>query len=118
MGTFAKYAYEAEDGLIHPLRMSSADAAAQTTAAATTGFTSNISAKRSLSGRQIGLKPRYLRLTKTQTAGTGAGQVTKILYDTIPVLKKADFTAFTIGSTITINGVVWTILNKVNEREA
>lgn len=116
--TYAKYQYFDDAGKKHPIRMSVADAAAQTTTATQGSYDSPISAITSLNRKKLGLRPRHLLLSRTVTGGTGGGAVTKTLYDRISILLKADFDAFVVGATITINGVTWTITGKEGERQA
>jgi hypothetical protein len=77
----------------------------------------DISASISLSGRSVGLRPRYftLELPQTSTPPTGyaPGSITRV-----PILTEALFNAVNRGGSVTYLGVQWTVLNKTPERAA
>lgn len=109
---FEIYAYTANSGSTHPIRMSTASAAAQTTAAVPDApVTSNISARVGASSRVRGLRPRGVRLKRS----TGTGVNKKAFYTFLPILVAADWTALNFGSAVTVNGVAYTVSRKVPE---
>lgn len=111
---FNKYVYTADSTVKHPIRMSADAAAAQTTAAATTGATSSISARVGGSRRALGLHARGLRLQRT----TGTGVNAKSFFTFLPILLPADYNASTAnpGSAFTVGGVAYTVSSKTPER--
>lgn len=109
---YKKYRYTADSGLTHPIRIDTPTVAAQTTAPTTGATTSSLSAKGSLGRREVGLRPRFLNLTRQASADPEA----RTLYTRLPVLLPADFAGFATGGTVTINSVVWTISTKEPER--
>lgn len=112
--SYQKYRYSSDTGLTHPIRLSSAVAAAQPTAPTAGGpYDSLISAKVGRTNREIGLKPRQILLTRT----AGAAPNVKTYYDRMPVCTAADLATLKAAGTVTINGVVWTVSGAAGESE-
>jgi hypothetical protein len=72
--------------------------------------TQNVKIKVTKSSREFGIKPRGVALSRT--LGTAPDTFTKQAF--LPVLTPAAFAtpAFAIGSSITIGGVVWTVVGR------
>lgn len=104
--------YEDEDGGIHPIRLASTHSSVAGTPP-TGAVDSNISAKVSKSSRSYGLRPRGVRLSRI--VGTAPDQFKR--YTFLPVLTPTALagSGFNVGSTITIDGVAWTVAKKVPE---
>jgi hypothetical protein len=86
--------------------------AVQTT---TTTPTRRESARVSGSSRRLGVRARYVNLTRSVTGGTGAGAVTRKYTTKLAILLAADFNTLVKGSTVTINGVAWQVSSKSGE---
>lgn len=106
------YKYEANDGSIHPIKMT-ADRLAAAGTEPTASIDSDIFTKQSKGNTEFGIRPRAVRLVRT--VGTAPDEFKK--YATLPVLTIADFAAagFQIGATITIGGVTWEIIARIAE---
>lgn len=111
---FRKYKYTDGDGLVHPIRLSDKVAAAQLPAAASPGgpYDSLISADVQNSNREIGLRPRKVRLSRR--VGTAPDE--KVYYNTMPVVTQAGLTALVAAGTVTIGGVTWTVDGTIPEQ--
>lgn len=109
---YTKTKYEAENGDIHPLRLTASYAAAAGTVPGG-AVTNPIPAKVSKGNREFGLRPRGVRLSRT--IGTGATAFTKTGF--LPLRSKADATSETYAenSDITVDGITWTIVSRVPE---
>lgn len=109
---FTNGKYEADSGLIHPIRMDSLRYAAAGTPP-NGESSSSIKAEIGKSNREFGLRPRGVTLGRT----LGTAPDTFVRYSFLPVLRAADFVdaTFAAGATITIDSVVWTIISKQNE---
>jgi len=75
---------------------------------------SNIRVKISKSNREFGLRPRFVGLTRVQTAGSGEDELTVTRRASLPILTADVFDSdkFAIGATVTVATVVWTIASK------
>lgn len=104
--------YEADNGDIHGITLSP-DFEAVAGTAPTGTVSSPVKAKISKSNREYGLRPRGCRLSRI--IGTAPDTFKK--YTFLPVLTPSAFATatFAIGATITIGGVVWTIVSKEGE---
>jgi hypothetical protein len=110
---FVRTKYEADSGTIHPLRLTTAYAAAAGTVP-TGAIDNNVPrAQVSKSNREFGLRPRGVRLARL--VGTAPNQFYK--YAFLPLRSIADFTSpdYAIGETVTINSVSWEIIEKREE---
>lgn len=109
---FTTTKYESDDGVIHPIRLSS-DRVASAGTAPTEPVSSNAYAKISKSNREFGIRPRGVRLVRT--LGTAPNTFKK--YSFLPVLTAEtwDGAEFDPGATITINTVAWTVAARVPE---
>lgn len=111
---FRKYKYTADNGLVHPIRLSDKVAAAQLPTAASPGgpYDSLISADVQNSNREIGLRPRKVRLSRR--AGTAPNE--KVYYNTMPVCVPAGVAALVAAGTVNIGGVTWNVDGAVAEQ--
>lgn len=110
---FRKYKYTSDSALVHPIRLSDAVAAAQPTAASPGGpYDSLISADVQNSNREIGLRPRKVRLSRR--AGTAPNE--KVYYNTMPVLLPASVATLVAAGTVVINGVTWNVDGVIPEQ--
>lgn len=112
MAVFTDTLYEADGGEIHKIRLSP-ESAAEAGTPPMGPATSDITAKVTKANAEFGIRPRNVRLSRT--VGTGATAFRE--YKTLPVLTPTAFAlpAFSIGATITIGGVTWTIIVRNNE---
>lgn len=112
MTTLVDTFYEGDDGTIYPLRLTPEYFAVAGTAP-TGPATSSIRAKISKSNREFGIRPRFVRLTRT----IGTAPDTFRRYATLSVLTPADFAlpAFALGATITIDTVAYTVIGREGE---
>ena len=104
--------YEANNGTIHAISLSSARLAKAGTPPAG-AVTSPIKVKVSKHNRQYGLRPRGVRLTRPLTPSA----TDKIYYSFLPILTIAGASAagFSLGSTITIGTTDWKVISTVSE---
>lgn len=104
--------YESNSGQIYQLSLNPDRAAAAGTEP-TGGVTSDIKAKVSKSNREFGIRPRGVRLSRV--VGTAPDTFRK--YSFLPVLTPVAFATadFQLGATITIGGVVWTVVVRIGE---
>lgn len=109
---YVRTKYEAENGQIHPLRLSAPYAASAGTEPGTP-TTSSIPAKVSKGNREFGLRPRGVRLART--VGTGANAFTKSSF--LPLRSKADASSslYADNADVTVGGIVWTVVSRVAE---
>ena len=109
---FTNTRYEADNGDIHPIRIDSTRVAAAG-AAPTGAITSSVKVKISKTGREYGIRPRGLRLTRT--LGTAPDTFKRSTF--LPILSEAVFNAQATGDDQTkeIGGVTWTVAGKVPE---
>ena len=118
---FDNYLYNADtSGDTYKIRLNVNTAAAQTTTAvktSTTPPTRKGSARVSGSSRRDGIRARFVSMYQVKSAGTGAGTVTKKYYTRFPVLVKSDWDAYVNGSTITVNGVAFSVSTKTAEKD-
>lgn len=112
MPALAVTKYEDDTGSIHPFKLTAAYAAVAGTPP-TGAVNDSIKPKISKTNREHGLRPRGVRLSRT--VGTAPDTFKK--YGFLPVLTATGFVGATFaeGSTITIDGVDWTIIGKVAE---
>lgn len=110
---FRKYKYTSDSGLVHPCRLSDKVAAAQPTAVSAGGpYDSLISADVQNSNREIGLRPRKVRLSRR--AGTAPNE--KVYYNTMPVLRPADVATLVSAGTVTIGTQAWNVDGLIAEQ--
>lgn len=112
MATFEDTKYEADDGSIHLIRLSS-ETLTQAGTPPIGDVDSEIKAKVSKGNREFGIRPRYVR--GSAIVGTPPDDFRK--YSSVPVLTPTDFAspAFALGGTFTIGGIVFTIIARFNE---
>jgi hypothetical protein len=106
------YTYTADGGVTHPIRLSTNGALAQPTVASQSAPTSSISAEGGGSRRRLGLHPRGVRLKRT----TGTGVARKTFSTFLPILLVADYNTLTKGAPLTVNGVAYTVSDKIGEK--
>lgn len=109
-----KSKYQADNDIIHPIRLGKAALAVANNTAPEGAVTSPIPAKVSKTNRQIGLRPRFVRLSRETAV---AGEERKLItYVNLPILTKAAFSApaFADQSAVTYAGKEY----KVIQREA
>jgi hypothetical protein len=109
---FDTYSYTADGGVTHPIRLTTNGAVAQPTAASQAAPTSSISAEAGSGRRKLGLHARGVRLKRT--FGTGVGRKTFSTF--LPILLPGDFNSLTKGSPVTVNGVAYTVSDKIAEK--
>ena len=103
---FVNTTYAANSGAIFPIRMKDTYFEALTTQSGGTA-TESAFVKVSKTNREFGLRPRGARLVRT----VGAAPNTFKKYSFIQALTAASLTSqLTVGSTIEIGGVTWTVL--------
>lgn len=108
--------YTDDQGKTHRIRVTQQTVAAQTTAPPSgVSPTGRGSARVSSTRREIGLNARFVTAYISQTAGTGAGAITKKFFTRVPILLKADFDALSEGGTIVLSGTDYTISSKTGE---
>lgn len=105
---FVSTRYQADNGDIHPIRLS-LETAAAAGAAPTGDITSPIRAKVSKTNREFGLRPRGLVLSRD--VGTAPDIVKR--YKFLPILTATAFQNPPGG--YTINGVAWEVVGKEPE---
>ncbi len=108
----ARTKYQANNGTIHRLVMSSARIAVAGTAP-TGDIDSPIPAKVSKSNRQYGVRPRGVRLMRP----VNPTATDKVYRSFLPVLTETawDGSAFNEDATVTIGGVAWKVTARVPE---
>jgi hypothetical protein len=112
MAYFVVAAYEADNGEIHPIRISPETLAAQPTQpTGTPTITNRLRVKVSRSGKEYGVKPRGLNLARR--LGTSPNFFNK--YKFLPILLPQDYEGVVDDATITVNGVVWAITSGEGE---
>ena len=101
--------YQGDDNTIYAIRMSPPFAEKAGTAP-TGAVTSPIKAKVSKSGREFGLRPRGVTLSKT--LGTAPDTFTKTTF--LPCLTLTAFgsAVFALAAKITISGVEWEVVSR------
>jgi len=104
--------YLADNDSVHKIRMA-ANRIAVAGAPPAGAIDSPVAVKISKSNRQVGIRPRGVRLSRP----VNPAATDKIFYSFLPVLTPTalDTPAFAIDATITIGGVQWKVLSKVNE---
>lgn len=109
--------YTADNGQVHRIRVSAGKEAVSGNTQTASAVNSQIKVKVSKSNREFGIRPRGLRLYRTLTATEGEETVSKNVYSFLPIFQKSVFdgNTFAIEGTVTIDSVVWTILDKVAE---
>lgn len=112
MAAFTDTKYESDAGTIHSIRLTSGYATAAG-AAPSGAVNSNIKVKVTKTGREFGIRPR--RVSLSRTVGTGDTAFRKRA--TLPVLTKTVFDGTTMapGQTVTIGANTWTIVSKQPE---
>lgn len=107
-----RFKYQADGDSVHWIRLSNA---VKTAAGAEPNgaVTSELSVKVSRGNRQIGLRPRFVRLTRTE----GEEPNIVIKRTRIPVLTKANWNHanYALGASLQYKGQAWTIFAKVPE---
>lgn len=100
--------YESDSGTIHPLRVQQATYDAAGTPP-TGDINSNIKAQIGKTNKEFGLRPRGANLART----IGTGDSAFVKYKFLPILTAAQFGtgSFTLGSTVTVDSVTWTIIS-------
>jgi hypothetical protein len=108
----ARSKYQANDGSIHGIRMSAARLA-KAGAAPSGDIDSPINVKVSKSNREIGLRPRGVRMTRP----LNPSETDKIYYTFLPVLTATALAAngFNEGATVQVGSVDWKVLKRVEE---
>jgi hypothetical protein len=107
--------YESNDGKIYPIRIKPETLIADFNAEPEGGATEDIFAHARYSARKYGIFARYITLGVQVGSGEGP-YTTANAYAHIPILSKASFDAAVIGSTVTYQGVAFTVLEKHGER--
>jgi hypothetical protein len=104
--------YEADNGEIYQIRLGAATLAAAGAPPAG-AVSSSIRVKVSKSNREFGLRPRGVVLSRPQNPGP----TDKIFRKFLPVLTPAAYNSagFANQASITVGGVVWTVINRINE---
>lgn len=112
MANYVKSKYEADNGTIHPIRLSST-AAAQAGTEPGGAVSSNIPAKVSKGNREFGLRPRGVRLYRS--VGTAPNLFNK--YKFLPLRSIADATDadYAPEAVVAIDGVSWKVAARVPE---
>lgn len=111
---FQKYKYTDDDGETHPIRLSDKVAAAQPTAPSPgPPYDSQISADVQNSNREIGLRPRKVKLERR----VGTAPNIKVYYNTMPVLVEDDVDTLLSAGTVTIGGVAWSVVGEIAEQQ-
>lgn len=106
MSDFVNVVYTQDDGATkNRLRMSKDDAAAQPTAYVKATASTGAHVRIQKSNRAFGFHPRKLRLFREVTDGT----LTKVYYDSMVVLLKADAATLLAAGTVNIGANVWSI---------
>lgn len=100
------YAYTCEDGDIKRVRLDD-DTAAAGGFTATTGFNDRDSAKVSKTSREAGLRPRGVRLKRTDGNA--------IRYRFLPCATSATVDSLVTSGTVTIGSQAWTVTTAVGE---
>lgn len=104
--------YEADDGDIKPIRLSSETIAAA--GAQPAGATTDPDyVKVSKGNREFGMRPRGVRLSRN----IGTDEIPNMRYKFLPILTPAAFdtAAFAVGAEIAIGGNTWEVVAKVAE---
>lgn len=112
MAAFTDTKYQSDKGTIHPIRLTDDYAAAAGTAP-TAVIDSDIKVKVTKTGREFGIRPR--RVTLSRTVGTAPNTFRKRA--SLPILTKATFDGATMapGQTVDIGGTEWTIVSRQPE---
>jgi hypothetical protein len=110
MAKFTRGKYQSNSGSVHPIRLSEERYAAAGTAPSGV-VDSSIKVKVSKGNAEYGIRPRGLRLAKTETSG----EVSNTSYAFLPILTQTAWTAFAENSEVTVDGEEWTIVSKVPE---
>lgn len=110
MAAFERAKYQANDGTIHPLRISE-DRVAAAGAAPAGDIDSDIRVKVSKGNTEFGIRPRGVRLART--IGEGENAFTK--YSFLPILTESVWDGLALQATLTIGGIEWTIIAKIAE---
>lgn len=107
MAALIRTKYEADSGLIHPLKLTPDYAAAAGTEPAGDP-NSRIKAHISKSNRQHGLRPRGVTLART----VGTAPDTFVKYTFLPLRSQADATsaAYNTGASVTVAGSTWEVV--------
>ncbi len=103
--SFTDYAYTAESGEVHRVRLE-AETAAAGGFSATTGFTSSVRAKVSKNNGEFGLRPRGVRLSREAVATVGRF---------LPVADSGTVDSLVTAGTVTIGGETWQVISPVAE---
>lgn len=113
MATFVSTKYEADDGEIHPIRLSPDTAAVSGNPPPSGVVTNRISASTSKSRRGYGLHARRVNIKKTVSAANG----TATIFSQVPLLTPGAGTspAFAAGATVTYLSQVWTVSTPQDE---
>lgn len=113
MGKTVTKKYEADNGDIHPIRLSTGVAGITGNTEPSGSTTSDISAEVSKSGRTLGLHARYV--TAYKTVGTAPDTFHRFQKFTILQKSVFDGNTFKKGATFTYGGDTWTVSGKENE---
>ena len=112
MPAFSTVKYEDRNGEIHRIKVAT-NRVASCGPEPTGDVSTEILAKSSKTDREHGIRPRCLNLRRV--VGTAPDDFFK--YSKLPILTPAFFTTpgLEVGLTISVNGITWTIIGKVDE---
>lgn len=112
MATRTKTKYESDRGVIHPITLDPATAAAAGTPP-TAAISSDIKVKVSKTNRESGLRCRGVTLGRV----IGTAPDTFIRYRFLPVLTATQWvgTTFAPGESVTVDSIVWTVVSRKPE---
>ncbi len=100
------YTYVSDDGDNKPIRLAAATATAGSFSQGATDDADFV--KVSKGNREFGQRPRGLTLSRN----LGSDDEPNLRYKFLPMATQAAFNAASIGSTITVGGVSWTVIGK------
>lgn len=110
---FSNYVYESDNTVSYRLRLSDTAFAAHPSpkpepGPTDTGVSANVSGNRNVAGMHV----RGLRLSRT----TGTGAARKTFSTFLPIANPTAYNATSVGDSITIGGVAYTVASKVPEQ--
>jgi len=111
-GRFLNSRYETIDGVIHPIRIQP-ETILGINPAPSGAVTNSMRARVSGSRRAYGLKARSITLSRP--IGDNADYNGATVYVRIPILLESAWIAIAVASTITYQGVAWTVVSKSPE---
>lgn len=111
-GRFATAKYETNEGAIHPIRVQPETITADNPEPPG-GVSESLYVRVSGSKRAYGIKARYITLSRK--IGTDSDYSGATVYARIPVLLASAWIAYVPGSTVTYQGVDWTVASKTVE---